>query len=89
MSAYRRNPALFTHEPAPEGNRSRLPWILGVSIGAHALVLAAAFVLHAREPVPAPTTRIVRVLAGRVDSSTGAFQVAGVYDARVRNVDGH
>ncbi len=84
MSAYRRNPVLFQTEPRPAKSRWRLPLILGASIGAHVLVLAAAFVLHAREPVPTPTTRVVRVLSGTVDSSTGSLQVAGVYDARVR-----
>jgi len=84
MSAYRRNPVQFQNEPTPAPSRWRLPLIVGASIGAHVLVLATAFVLHAREPAPAPTTRVVRVLSGTVDSSTGSLRVAGVYDARVR-----
>ena len=89
MSAYRANPVQFQNEPAPTPSRWRLPLILGASIGAHVLVLAAAFVLHAREPAPASTTRVVRVLSGTVDSSTGSLQVAGVFDARVRAAASH
>ena len=84
MSPYRRNPVLSPNETTPAARRWRVPLILGASLGAHVLLLTAAFVLHAREPVPAPTTRVVRVLSGTVDSSTGAIQLAGLYDARVR-----
>ncbi|HSQ66078.1 MAG TPA: hypothetical protein VLM85_22810 [Polyangiaceae bacterium] len=88
MSVYRRNPALFSDAPAPAPSRWRLPLILATSIGAHVLVLAAAFVLQAREPAPAPSTRVVRVLSGTVDSSTGSLRVAGEFDARVRIASG-
>ncbi len=65
--------------------RFRLALIFAVSVGVHVALLTAAFVLQSREPPAAPTTRVVQVLSGTVDSS-GSFQAEGVRDARVRVV---
>ena len=84
--AYRQNPTLAVQEHAAPPRRFRLPLIFAASIGAHVVLFGAAFLLQSREPPAAPTTRVVRVLSGTVDESTGSFTAAGLYDARVRTV---
>ncbi len=79
---YRTNAEKPSEHARRRDAKARTIWILAVSLAVHAGVLAAAFV--ARAAAPAETTRVVRVLAGHVDSETGAFNASGLADARIK-----
>ena len=81
MSAYRIPANTELDAPAPRPRRG-LPWAFLATAALHACVLGAAFAVRAKEPVAAPTA-VVKVLSGRV-VETGAFEAAGMQQARVR-----
>ena len=82
MSAYRIPANAELDAPAPSKRRV-LPWAFLATAALHAAVLGAAFAVRAKEPVPQPTA-VVTVLSGHVAETTGAFEAAGMQQARVR-----
>lgn len=82
MSMYR-IPANTELEVPAARPRRVLPWAFLATAALHACVLATAFAVRAKEPV-APPTAVVTVLSGHVAETTGAFEAAGMQQARVR-----
>ncbi len=82
MRPYRVNSSNDLDVPSPPRRRGRVVAIVLASVAAHAALLAAAFAARAPEPT-GPKTEVVRVLAGRVDPTTGSFEANGLADARI------
>jgi hypothetical protein len=64
---------------------SRRSWaVLALVASAHAALLGVASWTAAHAPVPKPTSEVVSVMVGHVDTDTGDFRAEGLRQARIR-----